>query len=99
VIDAAITATSQSVSGANEAHVLTDVLIICDTSSNDVEIALLPAASWINKTLNIKKTAAANSVILNPDGVETIDGAATFSLTALNESATIISDGTNIVIL
>jgi len=98
-IDAAITTTSQSVSGVNEAHVLTDVLIVCDTSSNDVEIALLPAASWINKTLNIKKTAAANSVILNPDGVETIDGAATFSLTALNESAAIISDGTNIVIL
>jgi len=78
---------------------LTDAIIVCDTSSNDVEVALLPAASWTGKTLNIKKTAAANSVILNPDGAETIDGAATFNLTALNEAATITSDGTNIIIL
>lgn len=92
-------ATVQSVSGVNEAHALTDVLIICDTSSNDVEIALLPAASWAGKVLNIKKTPAANNVILSPDSAETIDGAVSFNLVGLNEAATIISDGANIIIL
>ena len=94
-----ITRTVQSISGTTATQVLTDSLHVLDTSSNDITDNLLAAALWTGKTLNIKKTSSLNKVTINPDGSETIEGAATFDFFNDNESITIISDGTGIHIV
>jgi len=91
--------TVQSVSGTTVTHVAGNSLHVLDTSSNDITDNLLAAALWTGKTLNIKKTSSLNKVTINPDGSETIDGAATFDFFNNNESITIISDGTGIHIV
>jgi len=92
-------ATVQSISSTTATQVLTDSLHVLDTSSNDITDNLLAAALWTGKTLNIKKTSSLNKVTINPDGSETIDGAATFDFFNNNESITIMSDGTGIHIV
>ena len=91
--------TVQSVSGTNETHIVTDTLVVCDTSSNDVEIAILPVAQWVGKILNIKKALSANKIIINPDGTEQIEGASTYEFVQMGESLTIMSDGTGVLIV
>jgi len=91
--------TVQSVSATTATQVLTDSLHVLDTSSNDITDNLLAAALWTGQTLNIKKTSSLNKIIINPDGSETIDEAATFEFFNDNESITIISDGTGIHIV
>lgn len=98
-IDTALTSSVQSVSGATATQVVSDRLIVYDTSSNAGTVDLLAASLWTGKTLNIKKTSALNKVTINPDGSETIEGAATFDFFNDNESITIMSDGTGIHIV
>ena len=70
-----------------------------DATDNDVVIALPPAASAFadgtGRIYNIKKVdASANTVTVNPNEDETIDGAATAVLTEQWLSMAIQSDGT-----
>mgnify|MGYP003395068582 CR=1 FL=1 len=58
--------------------------------------AFLPAASTaLRRHYVVKKTdATANTVTINPDGAETIDGASTRVITTQFESVWFVSNGT-----
>ena len=74
---------------------MNDSILLCDSTGGDITITLLPAAKLIYKKITVKKTVAANNVIIDGDGSETIDGAATKTISNQWESLTIISDGSN----
>lgn len=69
------------------------------TAGGDVTIGLPAAATCTNMVLGFKKLQAANNMILDPDGSETIDGAATKSFSDRWTFVNIISNGTNWFIL
>ena len=69
------------------------------TLGGDVTIGLPAAATCTNMVLGFKKLQAPNNMILDPDGSETIDGAATKSFSARWTFVNIISNGTNWFIL
>lgn len=71
-----------------------DRLLFCNTTSGTITGTLPPAANVNAWTpYSVEKTAVANSLILDPDGSETIDGASTLTLTALYAHADFVSDG------
>lgn len=71
-----------------------DTLILADATAGAVTITLPAAASSAGHRLIIKKTdASANAVTVDGSGAETIDGAATASLTAQYQSIEIVCDG------
>lgn len=72
----------------------TDDLLICDGTFN---IALFTASGNIGKTLDIKNNGT-GIVTVVPDGIETIDGESPVKLEELEE-LTIVSDGTNWIII
>lgn len=82
---------------ANYTVTVDDIIILADPTSGDVTLTL-PAANGTGikrKLILVKKTVAANSVIIDGNAAETIDGAATYTLTNLNECVLIVSDETN----
>jgi len=67
-----------------------------DASSSNIIVTLPPAAINTGLTIIVTKTdSTANTVTVNPDGAETINGAANFILEVQEESITAISNGTN----
>ena len=73
----------------------TDTFYTCDTSSADVT-ATLPAASGNSGlVLRFKKTHNDNTLILDGNSSETIDGATTVELVGDDQECQIICDGTN----
>lgn len=94
-----LSTTVQNVSGVSATQVLTDKLIVYDTSSNDGVVNLLAAALWAGKILNIKKTSALNKVTIDPNAAELIDGLSSLDFFNRNESITIMSDGVGIKIV
>lgn len=79
---------------ANYTAVDTDRVLLCDPTSGSITITL-PAAGAGKQEYVIKKTVAhANTLVIDPAGAETINGAATLTV-ADNTSVTIVSDGTN----
>ena len=62
-------------------------------------ITLPAAATCTNMVLGFKKLQAANNMILNPDGLETIDGVLTKSFSDRWTFVNIISNGSNWFIL
>lgn len=70
-----------------------------DTSGGNITINLPAAHLTKNGRLLFKKTSALNSLILNPDGAELIDGLSTKTLSANGETVIIESDciGWNLV--
>lgn len=72
----------------------TDSGTLVDANGGAVTITLPAANTMTNLTYHIKKTdATTNSVIVDGNGSETIDGGSTATLTNQYESITIISDG------
>ncbi len=65
-----------------------------DTTGGSVTVVLPLAASSTGRVLSFKKTIAANSLILDGNGSETIDGATTKTATAQFAAYSIICDGT-----
>lgn len=65
-----------------------------DTTSGSVTFAL-PALAGVaqNVPFSFVKVAAANSLILDPNSTEQIEGASTYTLTALNDRVDIYSNG------
>jgi hypothetical protein len=62
----------------------------------------LPTAVGITgKVYCIKRLSAAgpNAVVITPNGIETIDGAASLTLNAFGQSASVTSDGANWIIV
>jgi len=82
-----VTATGNVVSG--------DYLLVCDATAGAITMtlpsaALVPGRIYVFKRIN----SGANAVVVDPSGAETIDGAATHTLSAQWNSVTIMSDGT-----
>jgi len=70
-------------------------LQLVDATSGPVTITLPTALEATNRVLTVKKVdATANAVTIDGSGTETIDGAATRSITAQWDSMTIVSNGT-----
>ena len=75
-------------------------VILWDTTSGNKIINLPPASSSFNFIMNIKKLdVSANTITINGNGSETIDGGLTAILTTQYESITIVCDGSNWFIL
>lgn len=70
-----------------------DTVILCDTSSGGFTITLPTAVGNERKRFYIKKIDVANTLTVDADGSETIDGETTASIVGLN-SIQIVSDGT-----
>jgi|SRR3990167_2540999 len=70
------------------------VEILVDTTSGTVTITLPAAASSAGVVVTCKKKVAANTMTIDGNGAETIDGAASISTTAIYSSRTVICDGT-----
>lgn len=74
-----------------------DIGILGNTNGGGFTLNL-PAAATLGikrKIIIIKKIDAANTLTVDGNASETIDGAATIALTKLNETVILISDGTN----
>lgn len=78
----------------------TDVdVYLVDTTNGNVTVSY-PTAAEIEYPIEIaKKTADANTVIIDPYGSETINGEASFTLDTQNQSVMVISDGANLYTL
>jgi hypothetical protein len=76
----------------------TDYTILCTTGSS-YSITLPAASGCPGRIYVIKKMSAANTLTIDPNGAETVDGAATLTVTTQYASYTIQSDGSNWVIL
>lgn len=69
-------------------------VILCNTGSNSTTVTLPTAVS--NKgTYIIKKISASNTMTIDGNASETIEGETTIAITALGESLTLVSDGAN----
>lgn len=81
---------------ANDLQLVTDKVIFINSISN-VTFTLLAASSWVNTIIRIKSI---NVGLVNviPDGIETIDGNTSISLTQY-DSVSLFSNGTNIFII
>ena len=73
-------------------------VIYTATGSSAYTVTLPTAASIEGKKIHVKRLATAN-ITVDGDGSETIDGSATFVLTSQYSSVTLISDGTNWLII
>ena len=70
------------------------IILLADTTSGTFTITL-PTAVGNTSTISIKKIATANTVIVDGNGSQTIDGGLTATLNKIYESITLISDNTN----
>lgn len=70
------------------------VVLFCDTTANTVTVNL-PTAVGNLAVFYIKKTASANTLVIDPAGTETIDASTTVTISVQNDSLTLISDNTN----
>ncbi len=70
-------------------------ILIADASSGNITITLPAASSVDGRTYTIKKSTAANQVIVDGNGAETIDGAATKTLSAQYAKLTLVSNSGN----
>lgn len=75
-------------------HSTDNDLLLVNTTSSAITINALAAANW-ERPLKIKRILGANSITIDPDGSETIDGAATLTWNS-DAVIEIISDGSNL---
>lgn len=72
----------------------TDNTILVDASGGAVTITLPAAAGISGRLYTIKKTdSSGNNVVIDPNGAETIDGAATNTFNTQYQSVTVVCDG------
>lgn len=69
-------------------------LFLVDTTSGSVTLTLPPAAASVGMRFEAKKTAAANTVTIDGNASETIDGATTLAWTTRYQGFGVVSDGT-----
>lgn len=75
---------------------LNDFTIRCDCTTGNMTINLPTAASSNGQMLIIKKIdGTANTVTIDPNGTELIDGGANVAIGTLNETKIIQSNGTS----
>lgn len=66
----------------------TDDLVLADATAGNVTLSPPPAANMRGRSITVIKTNATNSVIFDPDGAETVNGAATNTMTAQYDKRT-----------
>ncbi|HYF45357.1 MAG TPA: hypothetical protein VD926_04040 [Acidimicrobiales bacterium] len=71
-----------------------EAVLLADTGSGSITYELPAAASVNRRVYTVVKTASANTVTIDPNGAETISGAATFAFTTQYETVSFISNGT-----
>ena len=77
-----------------------DSIVTCDASAGAFTISLPTASGIAGRQYTIKKIdSSANAITIQPYGTETIDGAATYTLSAQWKYVTIVSNGTNWLIV
>lgn len=77
-----------------------DEIITSDATAGQVTITLPTASGRKGKKFVIKRIdASANDTIIDGAGAETIDGVATKTLSSQFDSLTIVSDGTNWIVV
>ena len=71
-----------------------DYLIVADAAGGAITMTLPPAALVPGRIYTFKRiNSGANAVVIDPSGAETIDGAATYTLSAQWNSVTIMNNG------
>jgi hypothetical protein len=81
-----VTTTGNVVSG--------DYFLICNAAGGSITLTLPPAALVPGRIYTFKRiNSGANAVVIDPSGAETIDGAATYTLSAQWNSVTIMNNG------
>ena len=65
-------------------------VVLANTADGDVTVTL-PQPSH-NRTVTVKKTDAANTLTISPFNDETIEGATSYVITALNVSVSFVAD-------
>jgi hypothetical protein len=86
-----VTVTSRN---ATSTLALTENVVLADASLGNIVLTLPPAALASGKIYNIKKTdASVNSVTIDPDALELIDGASSVQTNTQYESFTLVSNG------
>lgn len=85
----------EQITVTNTTHnVGTERTIFADSSSNSITINLPAASTNAGKMLTVKKINAANTVTLDGNGSENIDGAATYAMTTNYDKVTVQCNGT-----
>lgn len=84
-----------SVSSSPYSQLNEDVTLV-DTTSGNVTVNLVSSSGSKNKVIRIKKISTdSNSVTINPNAAETIDGQTTYTITEPYQTVEILCDGTN----
>lgn len=84
----------------SSASITTETLVLVDATSGDVTITLPPAANLVDTPVHLKKIdSSANSMIIEGDGSETIDGQLNVNTAVQYTNITVVSDGTSWFIL
>jgi len=84
-----------SITSDGNVTVGTATFYLVGTSGGDVTVGLPAAATCTNMVLSFKKLLAANAMILDANGSETIDGATTKTYSDRYSWVTIVSNGTS----
>lgn len=71
-----------------------DAFLVVDTTGGNVTLTLPKAAYMTGRLLWVKKTVAANTLTLDADGSELIDGATTLAWSTQYQAYTLLCDGT-----
>jgi hypothetical protein len=80
---------------ANYTATAHDLVILCDSTGGSFTITLPAVTGTDGRVYVVKKTSAdANTVTIDGDGAETIDGAATYVIAVAMEAITLVSNGT-----
>lgn len=79
-------------SGTSYTAIANDFVVASNTGTVTIT---LPPATTVNDTIIVKKTGSGGTVTVDGDASETIDGALTFVISTQYQSITLISDGTN----
>ncbi len=75
-------------------------VVLWDTTTGNKVVDLPLASANLNMKINVKKTdPTINTITINPNGIDTIDGGVNIVLTTQYETVTLISNGVNWFIL
>lgn len=78
---------------ANHTVVWPERVVLVDTTPGAVTITLPSAAAYKGLDITVKQSTAANTVVVDGNGAEQIDGANTYTVTNTFAAVTILSDG------
>lgn len=74
------------------------VVVLCDTTSNNITLNL-PSASGHAGMIIVKKTAGTGIITLDPYGSQTVDGFLTYPIGTLYQCETLVSTGSNWILV